>query len=83
MTKQLSKRAAALLLRVHNQNRFYKVQAGPTPPAMQELIDAGLVVIGGRVNVICSAYIPKGTKPFRMEQFPGEKPRHDGPAGVD
>jgi hypothetical protein len=70
---QLSKRAQALLARVRDPGRFYVWRPEHESAAMRELMDAGLVVRQGRVNQIVACYVPKGTKPLRMEQFPCEQ----------
>lgn len=45
----------------------------PTPKAMKELEDAGLVIIGGRVRAIALAYVPvEGYEPFVMEDWDGK-----------
>jgi len=43
---------------------------GLPTPVIQELIDAGLVGTMGRVQRIVRCYVPKGTKPFRLESIP-------------
>lgn len=65
----LSPRAASLYKRVCD-GYWYKAHAENLPKAMDELVEAGLVVLGGRVEVMSSAYVPIGTKPFRVEQYP-------------
>lgn len=77
---KLSKSAERLLIRVHRGD-FYLWDGAPrnkntkTPKAMQELVNAGLVVVGGRVARVVSAYVPKGTKPLKCEQYPGKRTR--------
>lgn len=68
----LSKRATALLHRLYDE-RFYPDATNCVGPVMQELLDAGLVVSGGRVAKIVRCYMPKGVKPFKCEKYP-EKP---------
>lgn len=72
--KPLSPRAATLWRRVQNDSNWYPALAGKTTPAMQELIDAGLVRMGGRVVKMAAYFVPKGTKPFKLEQFPKVRP---------
>lgn len=66
----ISKAAQKLLARVRNPNRFYRCKYPMPGRCMQELIDAGLVESGGRVNVVVACYVPVGTTPFHPEQFP-------------
>lgn len=66
---RLTKRAQALLARIRS-GAWYVPYAGKTPKAMDELLAAGLVEIGGRVAVMYLAYVPTGTKPFVREQYP-------------
>lgn len=66
---QLSKRAAALFERVKNGD-WYPAYSLDTPKAMQELIDAGLVMQTGRVQTIVTCYVPvKGFKPLQFERW--------------
>lgn len=71
MPKKLSK-AAKRVWKNLCAGKFYQPRAWGTkcPKAMQELVDAGLVVEGGRVQVIGRYYVPIGTKPFTCEKFP-------------
>lgn len=67
--ENLSKPARKLLARVSSSRYYYRWR----PPAgryMQELIDAGLVVHGGRVNQISAFWMPVGVTPFQMEKYP-------------
>lgn len=74
MSHKLSKRATKLLHRLYEEH-FYPHLGGDTAtPAMQELIDAGLVVSGGRVAKIMRCFMPKGTTPFKIEKIP-RKPK--------
>lgn len=67
--KKLSRRASQLLARVE-EGKFYKLHDPKTPKAMQELIDAGLVGLAGRVELVVVCYVPvKGYKPFKMEEY--------------
>lgn len=80
MTKEqkiaaLSPKARKLYERVCDSANWYAgtghvALEARTPAAMQELLDAGLVVVGGRVERLVSCYVPKGTKPFKLEKFP-------------
>jgi hypothetical protein len=70
MTKKaLSPRAQKLYASVCS-GKFYPVHGKNIPKCMDELIAAGLVVPGGRVASIILAYVPKGTKPYKIEQYP-------------
>lgn len=73
MSPKLSKRATKLLHRLYDEH-FYPHDGADAPPgsAMRELIDAGLVVSGGRVARIIRCYLPKGVKPFKVEHFPSK-----------
>lgn len=68
-TPKLSKRAKAMLRRLYD-GRFYADKTNMVGPVMQELLDAGFVVSGGRVESIVRCWMPKGTKPFKCEKFP-------------
>ena len=71
MTAKLSPRARKLYARVLAGAWYPWDGTGKrTPKAMQELVDAGLVVVGGRVQTVRAAYVPKGTKPYRLERYP-------------
>lgn len=66
----LSKRAQNLLRRI-KEGRFYPTHHPNTPKAMQELIDAKLVVTCGRVEVVRRCYVPaKGYRPYKPEVLP-------------
>lgn len=43
---------------------------GKTPKAMAELVKARLVRVGGRVERVRAAYVPTGTKPYKLERYP-------------
>lgn len=66
--KPLSKRAQAVWKRLQNPNNFYKTNS--VPDAMQELIEAELVEVQGRVISVQACYVPKGTVPYKEEQYP-------------
>lgn len=70
-TPKLSKRAIALLRRLY-RGAWYPTFDKAPPAAMKELLDAGLVVSGGRVKTIIAAFVPKGTKAFELEAIPKE-----------
>lgn len=65
----LSRRAQKLLVKVR-AGEFYEAYSKQTPKAMQELIDAGLVIVMGRVVKVAAFYVPTGTKPFKLEELP-------------
>lgn len=65
-TKRLSRRAIKLLHRLY-EGQWYR---DPPNAAMQELIDADLVKLMGRVNVVSAAYVPVDTKPLQCERIP-------------
>lgn len=66
---QLSLRAHRLYERI-KQGHWYPAYDERTPAAMQELIDAGLVGVAGRVERIVAAYVPRhGYTPFKTERF--------------
>jgi hypothetical protein len=67
--QNLSPRARKLYDRVLN-GAWYKAYDTTIPKAMAELTTAGLVQIGGRVKTMESCFVPTGTKPFRLEQYP-------------
>lgn len=64
----LSPRAQQLYQRLLNGD-FYAAYDPKTPKAMQELVAAGLVGIGGRVMKVGAFYVPMGTVPYRMEKI--------------
>jgi hypothetical protein len=66
----LSKRAEKLLERIR-QGYFYRAYANDTPKAMQELLDHGLIRIGGRVQTTVAAYVALNHRPFVMDEAPG------------
>ena len=66
----LSKRALALWERIQAPWNWYRPRRS-TPKAMQELVDAGLVRIAGRVNVVTACYVPVGFQPHKLEVYPG------------
>ena len=68
----LSKRAQRLLDHIRN-GAWYTALGKKVPAAMAELESAGLVVPMGRVARIVVCYVPKGTKPLRIEQYPTQK----------
>lgn len=52
------------------KGHFYQPHSSKCPKAMQELIDAGLVGIAGRVVVIERCYVPAhGYTPYVAEKF--------------
>ena len=65
----LSKNAAKLLARL-KEGRFYTAFEKSEPKSMQELVDAGLVTICGRVTQIVSCYVPtEDYTPYVPEKF--------------
>lgn len=64
-----SVRARKLYARVA-RGKWYPAYEDRTPAATQELVDAGLVRVMGRVEVWRACYVPKGTKPGTPETFP-------------
>lgn len=66
---ELSRRAQKLLGRLH-AGRWYRAYAGDTPKAMEELKDAGLVAVCGRVVTLEACFVPVGTTPAVMEKIP-------------
>lgn len=68
----LSPKAQKLWKRIQH-GAWYSTSSPRTPAAMQELIEAGLVVTGGRVKSMESCFVPKGTKPFKLERYPEVK----------
>jgi len=68
--EELSPRARKLLDRVRDQVNWYPAYGKGTPQAMEELVDAGFVGIGGRVVSMQACYMPIGTEPLRQERFP-------------
>lgn len=68
---KLSKRAIKLLNRLYDEHFYpHTGEDAKEGSAMRELIDAGLVVSGGRVAVIRRCYMPVGVKPFKVESYP-------------
>lgn len=66
----LSKPAQRLWARVSKPEHWYRIKFPHPGSYMQELIDAGLVTIGGRVNMVSLCYVPVGTKPPQQEIYP-------------
>ena len=65
----LSKRALKLLNRIEKKYYYYP-NTGKQPKAMEELINAGLVVTTSRVMVVQSCHVPaNGYIPYQPEQF--------------
>lgn len=73
MSRKLSKRATKLLHKIY-EGRFYPDTTNMVGPVMKELLDAGLVVSGGRVTKIVRCFMPRGVKRFMIEKYP-EKPK--------
>jgi hypothetical protein len=73
MTKPLSKNAQKLLARVR-AGAWYEAYSEKTPKAMQELIDAELVGMCGRIRQMVLCYVPVGYIPPVEEKYPEEKP---------
>ncbi len=72
----VSVRAQKLYRRINNDGRFYDAYpaAGQEVKAMQELIDARLIQVGGRVARIVSCYVPvRGFKPCVLESWRGQQ----------
>jgi hypothetical protein len=68
----LSKRAQKTYKKLL-EGKFYKVYDDHTPLVMQELIDAGLVDMSGRIETIVLCYVPKkGFKPLKQESWDHE-----------
>lgn len=66
---QLSKRAQKTLALIR-EGRFYKAFANDKPACMQELVDAGLVGVTMRVEVIVACYVPTtGYTPYVPEKY--------------
>lgn len=66
----LSKPAQRLWERVQKPGHWYRRQFPQAGKYMQELLDAGLVTYGARVNVISACYVPVGTEPLQQERYP-------------
>jgi hypothetical protein len=73
MPRHLSKRALKLLDRLYD-GHWYPMQYPEPTGAMKELVDAGFVIGAGRVQVISTVYVPKGTTAFKLEKIP-KKPK--------
>lgn len=71
----VSKTAQRIYRRIKNDSRFYKAFGKwDNSKAMQELVNARLVQIGGRVNVMVACYVPiKGFKPLQLESWDGQQ----------
>jgi len=67
---RLSPAARKLFERVLDPDNFYKAHAPRVPKAMIELEVAGLVGTMGRVVSIERCYVPRGTRPLKLEKFP-------------
>lgn len=50
--------------------KWYAAYGKDIPAAMAELEAAGVVVTMGRVVSMQACFVPKGTKPLRMECYP-------------
>lgn len=61
----ISPRASKLYSKICS-GRFYRWSHQPSA-LMKELIDAGLIVAGGRVASVVLCWVPQGTKPLRLE----------------
>lgn len=74
---ELSKDAKQLLAKVSDANNWFKAyddkMSAKRKAAMQELVDAGLVGMGGRVVSMILCYVPRGMKPLKQEQYPNAR----------